>query len=94
MKLNVNIYKANWNPTIDGINNTMRVGVVNRDNRGEVVAALCQIKEHVCSSNIAEIKALWRAMLLCSEIVIKLAKIFEEITNSEKSWTLHGQLIE
>lgn len=97
----MNSYKASWDAVLDKENNIMGVGIVVRNAKGEVIAALCNKEEDVSSPLIATTRALWLAINLCMETGLKdvifegdAKKIVEEVNNSEENWAPHGQLIE
>lgn len=94
------MYKANWDAAFDVKKNKMRIGIVIRDSRGEVIATLFNCEDHVTSQKIAEFNALRRALVLCAEIDIHAVvfegdakSIIEEINSVEESWAPYGLLL-
>ncbi|XP_040996227.1 uncharacterized protein LOC121242438 [Juglans microcarpa x Juglans regia] len=56
--------KANWDATLNLKQRKMGIGVVIRDEWGEVLTACCDQKKYVQQLAIAECMALWKAMEL------------------------------
>lgn len=79
----------------------MDIGIVVRDFAGEIIAAFNNSNEHVASPKIAEIIALKRAMIFCTEIGLQnvifegdAKVIIEEINSTETCWATYGHLVE
>lgn len=60
--------KVNWDAAFNQKTMKMGVGIVIRDEKGEVLVSLSMPKSNVCSPIVAEIYALWRAVELCNEL--------------------------
>ncbi|XP_040992644.1 uncharacterized protein LOC121239461 [Juglans microcarpa x Juglans regia] len=63
--------KANWDAALDQKEGKMGVGIVIRDEHGEVLAAMCGQRHHVHQATTAEILALWRAMEICNDLNLR-----------------------
>ncbi|XP_042939662.1 uncharacterized protein LOC122274720 [Carya illinoinensis] len=84
------VVKVNWDAGVNLKEERTGIGVVVRDDKGEVLVALCSSRGVCCSPVVAELHALWRAMKLCAELNFEKV-IFEgdsliavKAVNSEK----------
>ncbi|KAF5481089.1 hypothetical protein F2P56_001774 [Juglans regia] len=64
----VNWFKANWDAALDVKQRKVGLGVVIKNDRGEVMAACCESKNFVEQPAIAEGWALRKAMELCEDL--------------------------
>ncbi|XP_042972999.1 uncharacterized protein LOC122304801 [Carya illinoinensis] len=62
------VVKVNWDAGVNLKEERIGIGVVIRDDKGEVLVALCSSRGVCCSPVVAELHALWRAMKLCAEL--------------------------
>ncbi|KAF5449835.1 hypothetical protein F2P56_030240 [Juglans regia] len=65
---NVNCLKANWDAALDVKLRRVGLGVIIRNNKGEVMATGCDSKSYVEQPAIAEGWALSKAMELCKDL--------------------------
>ncbi|KAG6639485.1 hypothetical protein CIPAW_10G104100 [Carya illinoinensis] len=93
--------KVNWDAAMKSSENKGGIGVVARDNYGEVLVSLCYPRKHVADLVIAEVFALWRAMKLCEDLHFRNVQlegdalsVVKVVNSLEVNWEWHGQLIE
>lgn len=60
--------KINWDAALGLEKKRMRMGVVVRDEEGEVLVSLCKAREGIRNPTLAELYALWRALKLYAEL--------------------------
>ncbi|XP_041009322.1 uncharacterized protein LOC121253365 [Juglans microcarpa x Juglans regia] len=61
--------KANWDASVNASLKKVDIGVVLRDDEGEVLASLCFVVDYLQNPSIGEASELRRAILLCGELV-------------------------
>ncbi|KAF5458726.1 hypothetical protein F2P56_022736, partial [Juglans regia] len=77
-KPGTNVIKANWDAAMDLENQRMRMGIVFRDEEGEVLASVCDVKQNVHDPALAENLALWRAIEISSELSFSFSELMFE----------------
>ncbi|XP_041007947.1 uncharacterized protein LOC121252406 [Juglans microcarpa x Juglans regia] len=77
-KPGLDVVQANWDATLDMENKKMRVGIVFQDEEGEVLASVCDVKQHVDNLAVAESMTLWRAIEMCRELSFSYSKVIFE----------------
>ncbi|KAF5481803.1 hypothetical protein F2P56_002425 [Juglans regia] len=75
-KPDVNEVKANWDAATDMEAKRMGMGIVIRDEEGEVLVFICDVRKHVVDPALAESWALWKALEICNELALSKV-IFE-----------------
>ncbi|KAF5451861.1 hypothetical protein F2P56_026923 [Juglans regia] len=60
--------EVNWDASLDAEKKRKRVGIVVRDEVGEVLLSLCGSDVGLCNPDVAELQALWRALKFCAEL--------------------------
>ncbi|XP_042968074.1 uncharacterized protein LOC122301061 [Carya illinoinensis] len=95
------VVKINWDAAYDSKSKRMGIGVVVRDAEGEVLVSLCKTSLHSVSVAATEADALWRALILCTELNIGEAilegdalSIIQAVCSREERWEWHGQRLE
>ncbi|XP_042974899.1 uncharacterized protein LOC122306539 [Carya illinoinensis] len=96
-----NSVKANWDAALKEKEGKMGMGVIIRDEEGEVLASLCGSRKWVSKPDTAEMQALWRALKLCAELNF-VNVVFEgdafgivkAVNGREENWEWNGQIIE
>ncbi|KAF5447381.1 hypothetical protein F2P56_032936 [Juglans regia] len=93
--------KVNWDAALKVNEGRMGIGVVMRDEHGDLLVSLCAQKRIVTSPLVAEFQALWRAMQLCADLnLLKVVfegdalSVIKAVNDTEASWEWHGQLVE
>ncbi|XP_042977200.1 uncharacterized protein LOC122308072 [Carya illinoinensis] len=93
--------KANWDAVLKLEEGRMGVGVVIRNENGDLMVSMCSQKHNVCSPLVAELQALWCALQICTdlnltEVVFErdALNVVKTINNPEINWEWHGQLVE
>ncbi|KAF5441933.1 hypothetical protein F2P56_037100 [Juglans regia] len=77
-KSSTNMVKANWDATMDFENKRMGMGIVFRDEDGEVLASVCDMKQHVNDPTLAESLALWRALEISNNLSFSFSELVFE----------------
>ncbi|XP_042974746.1 uncharacterized protein LOC122306383 [Carya illinoinensis] len=92
------LVKINWDAAYDLKSKRMGIEVVIRDAKGEVLVSLCKTSFHSVSVAAAEVVALWRALILSTELNIgkaifegKAFSIIQAVCSSEERLEWHGQ---
>ncbi|KAF5461785.1 hypothetical protein F2P56_017856 [Juglans regia] len=62
--------KADWDAALDMEAKRMGMGVVIRDEEGEVLVSVCDVRNHVDHPALAESWALWKALEICNELAL------------------------
>ncbi|XP_040998224.1 uncharacterized protein LOC121244278 [Juglans microcarpa x Juglans regia] len=62
--------KANWDAALDMEAKRMGMGIVIRDEEGEVLVSVCDVRNHVDHPAIAESWALWKALEICNKLAL------------------------
>jgi hypothetical protein len=95
------VVKVNWDAALDKDTKMMGVGVIVRDERGDVLATLCTTIPFVTDPTIAEAIAAWKAVELGCELGFQRVilegdalEIVKALRQAEPSWSRYGQLIE
>ncbi|XP_042974665.1 uncharacterized protein LOC122306301 [Carya illinoinensis] len=93
--------KVNWDAALKIKEGRMGIGVVIRDENGDVMVSLCSQKRNVRDPLVAELQALRQAMKLCADLNITevifegdALKVVRAVNNLESSWEWHGQVVE
>ncbi|XP_041003875.1 uncharacterized protein LOC121249222 [Juglans microcarpa x Juglans regia] len=93
--------KVNWDAALDSEKKRMRLGVVVRDEEGEVLLSLCKLMEGLSNSATAKLYALWEALKVCAELNWTKAifegdalSVIKSVNSSSCCWEWHGQLVE
>ncbi|XP_035551109.1 uncharacterized protein LOC118349687 [Juglans regia] len=68
--------KVNWDTSLDVKRKRMGIGIIIRDEEGEALVVVCDLKKNVVNAVVAESFALRKAVELCSDLNIQNA-IFE-----------------
>ncbi|XP_042969001.1 uncharacterized protein LOC122301672 [Carya illinoinensis] len=63
--------KVNWDASLDLRRKRMGVGIMIRNEEGEALVALCDQRQYVQNSSVAEGYALWKALELCNDLNIQ-----------------------
>lgn len=63
-----NYLKANWNATLDVKSRKMGIGVIIKNEKGEVIATCCDSRDYVNQLALAECLALRKAMGFCRDL--------------------------
>jgi hypothetical protein len=58
--------KANWDASLNKMSRNMSVGVVVRNDQGQVVATLAKVLPFIDDSTTVEVVATWQAVNLCA----------------------------
>ncbi|XP_042958163.1 uncharacterized protein LOC122293740 [Carya illinoinensis] len=92
--------KVNWDATLNIKEGRMGIGVVIRDENGDVMVSLCSQKRNVQDPLVAELQALRQAMKLCANLNITevifegdALKVVRAVNNPESSWEWYGQVV-
>ncbi|XP_042962682.1 uncharacterized protein LOC122296954 [Carya illinoinensis] len=93
--------KVNWDAALKIKEGRMGIGVVIRDENGDVMVSLCSQRRNVRDPLVAELQALRQAMKLCADLNITdvifegdALKVVKAVNNPESSWEWHGQVVE
>lgn len=93
--------KVNWDAAMNSEKKRMGLGVVVRDEEGEVLLSLCNPMEGLSNSATAELYALWEPLKVCAELNWAKAifegdalSVIKYVNSSSCSWEWHGQLVE
>ncbi|XP_040990906.1 uncharacterized protein LOC121238127 [Juglans microcarpa x Juglans regia] len=88
-----NLMKANWDAALNVKEGNMGIGVVIRDDLGEVLVSLCSSKGRVTNPATVELHALWRALKLCVELNFTKVllegdalKVVKAVNSIETNW--------
>ncbi|KAF5464563.1 hypothetical protein F2P56_014634 [Juglans regia] len=77
-KPGTNMIKANWDAAMDLENKRMGMRIVFRDEKGEVLASVCDVKQNVHDPTLAESLALWRALEISFELSFSFSELMFE----------------
>jgi ribonuclease HI len=93
--------KANWDAALNNTSRKMGIGVVVRNESGEVVAALAKVIPFVEDPTAAEAIAAWHAVNLCvdrgfHQVVLERDSqiVVSALNQTSPSWSSYGQLLE
>ncbi|KAF5477506.1 hypothetical protein F2P56_004140 [Juglans regia] len=93
--------KVNWDASLDVEKKMKGVGIIVRDEVGEVMLSLCGSDPGLCNPVVAELQALWRALKLCAElqwnkVIFKgdALGIIQAVNRKECCWEWHGQVVD
>ncbi|XP_059436609.1 uncharacterized protein LOC132169617 [Corylus avellana] len=94
-------YKANWDVAIDKLNERVGIGVVLRDEKGQVIATMCKTRMGILELAMGEAYAAYHAVFLCRDMGVQnlilegnVKQIVEAINSATGTWSLFGHLIE
>ncbi|KAF5475754.1 hypothetical protein F2P56_007529 [Juglans regia] len=73
-----NMIKANRDAAMDLENKRMRMRIVFRDEEGEVLVSVCDVKQNVHDPTLAESLALWRALEISFELSFSFSELMFE----------------
>ncbi|KAF5471101.1 hypothetical protein F2P56_011568 [Juglans regia] len=97
----LNVYKANWDASIDRVHSRMGVGVVIRNWEGRVTATLKSSRSIFPDAKLAEAMAALRAVLLCKQLGISRVllegdalNVVNDINLETKDWSSAGLIIQ
>ncbi|KAF5458623.1 hypothetical protein F2P56_022640 [Juglans regia] len=97
----LNIYKANWDASVDRVHSRMGVGVVIRNWEGRVTATLRSSRCIFPDAKLAEAMVALRAILLCKQIGISRVmlegdalNVVKDINSEAKDWSSVGLIIQ
>ncbi|GLT72323.1 hypothetical protein SLA2020_442690 [Shorea laevis] len=97
----VGVVKTNWDAAIDTLNNRMGVGVIIRDEAGDVVPSMCVVVPYILDPAVAEAVALWKAVELCNDLQLPrlhlegdCQKIIQALRMEGPCWSRFGYLVE
>ncbi|KAF5476840.1 hypothetical protein F2P56_003534 [Juglans regia] len=95
------VFKANWNASVDRVNCRIGVGVIIRDWHGQVVATLRSQRDLFPDPTMAEAVGALNAVILCQQLHLSRiilegdAKIVVDEVNSDSGkWTSVGMIIQ
>ncbi|KAF5471762.1 hypothetical protein F2P56_008532, partial [Juglans regia] len=93
--------KANWDAAVERKQRKVGIGVVIRDEDGELLVAVEGQKFNTNQPAEAEAQALWKAMVICRDL--RLEKVIFEgdahvivkaVNNASEDYSVYGSLIE
>ena len=94
-------YKANWDVAIDKSNERVGIGVVLRDEKEHVFAAMYKTRMGLLEPTTGEAYAAYHAVCLCRDMGVQnlflerdAKKIVEAINSATSTWSCFGHLIE
>ncbi|XP_018813588.2 uncharacterized protein LOC108985665 [Juglans regia] len=97
----LNVYKANWDASVDQVQSRMGVGVVIRNWEGSVTATLRSSRCIFLDAKLAEAMAALRAVLLCKQLGISRVllegdalNVVNDINSEAKDWSSVGLIIQ
>lgn len=70
-KPDTNVVKVNWNVALDPKSKIMGLGIIIRDDEGEILVSVCANRRHVTQSALAKCYALWRAIEVCNDLAFQ-----------------------
>jgi len=89
--------KANWDAALNKTSRNMSVGVVVRNDQGQVVAALAKVFPYIDDPTIAEAVATWQAVNLCvgrglHHVVLEgdSKNVVTALIQTQPNWSSHG----
>ncbi|KAF5445799.1 hypothetical protein F2P56_034822 [Juglans regia] len=95
------VTKINWDAAFLKSSKRMGIGIVFRDQEGDILLSACIPLSSVMTAAQAEANALWKALKMCEELRIGEAElegdalsIVNAINNREENWEWGGQTIE
>ncbi|XP_035540209.1 uncharacterized protein LOC118344201 [Juglans regia] len=96
-----NTLKANFDAALDINNQRMRIGIIVRDNNGNVLASMTSQRRYIVSPFLAECNAMWRAMELCKKLGFQevsfegdARSVIEAVVDEEVDESGRGQVVE
>ncbi|KAF5480830.1 hypothetical protein F2P56_001543 [Juglans regia] len=97
----LNVYKANWDASVDRVHSRMGVGVVIRNWEGRVTATLRSSRSIFPDAKLAKAMAALRAVLLCKQLGISRVllegdalNVVNDINLETKDWSSAGMIIQ
>ncbi|KAF5468805.1 hypothetical protein F2P56_012925 [Juglans regia] len=97
----LNVYKANWDASIDRASSRMGIGVVVTNWEGRVMATLRSSRKLVPDAKLAEAVAALRAVLFCKQLGISrlllegdALNVVNDLNREEVDWSAKGMIIQ
>ncbi|KAF5445203.1 hypothetical protein F2P56_034270 [Juglans regia] len=95
------VTKINWDAALLKGSKRMGIGIVFRDQEGDILLSACIPQSSVMTATQAEATALWKAMKMCDELQMGEVElegdalcIVKAVNNREENWEWGGQTIE
>lgn len=93
-------YKANWDVAIDKSHGQVGIGVVIREEKGQVIAAMSKTRMSLLEPTTGEAYAAYHAACLCKDVGVQnillegdAKQIVEAINSHTRTWSHFGHLI-
>jgi ribonuclease HI len=94
-------YKVNWDVAIDKLQQRVGVGVVIREENGQVVAAMSKTRQGTLEPTSGEAFAAYQATCLCKDLGLQhinlegdAKQVVEAVNSLTSSWSKYGHLID
>jgi hypothetical protein len=92
--------KINWDASIDKGQSRIRVGVIARDHKGEVLEMCCTSKNYCTDSTMAEAYVAWMAVGLAIRLDVQNSifegdslEVIQPVQKVECCWTTYDRLL-
>ncbi|XP_041026997.1 uncharacterized protein LOC121267211 [Juglans microcarpa x Juglans regia] len=93
--------KVNLDAAFMNDSKRMRVGIVCRDQEGDILFSACMPQSNAMTASQVEVVALWKTMKLCEDLQVGEAElegdascIVKAVNSKDESWEWGGQIIE
>ncbi|KAF5462224.1 hypothetical protein F2P56_018250 [Juglans regia] len=97
----MNVYKANWDASVDRANSKVGIGVIVRNWEGRVIATLRAPRKLIPDPKLAESVAALRAVQLCKHIGISklilegdALSVVKDLTSETLDWSSTGLILQ